>query len=284
MQRNTKKIIKKSLLFVFLLFSVFCFSQKTKAADLVLSSPSNTYSVGSSFSVSVLVNTESGQSINAVSSHITFPKNMLSVVSISKTNSLVGLWATDPDFSNTAGTVDFEGVILNPGFEGSQGKIITINFKVKSAGSASVFLGASSILANDGQGTNVLANLKNLNLNLIQAQAVVNVPVVSTTTSPVNVTQVATNTATTTATTVEALPQPVVVSNPAPQVQNSQPFSAAGDISLVIHISPTIILVLLFSIPLLLLLFFIFGVLFAKRILNPHHKKDLNIPPNQPSN
>ena len=73
------------------------------------------------------------QSMNAASGVISFPQDKLEVASISKTGSIFTLWVQEPTFSNSAGAVTFEGIVLNPGFMGANGKAITINFKVKAA-------------------------------------------------------------------------------------------------------------------------------------------------------
>jgi hypothetical protein len=128
-------------------------------ADTLTLSPSNgSYSVGKSFPVTVYVSSVS-QSVNAVSGTITFPTDKLQVVSVSKASSILTLWVSDPTFSNSDGTVSFEGVVPNPGFQGSAGRIITINFKVVGSGAATVKWSTASELANDGSGTNILRNL-----------------------------------------------------------------------------------------------------------------------------
>ena len=55
---------------------------------------------------------------------------------------------------------------MNPGFTGSGGKIMVINFKAKSAGAAALNFSSGSILANDGAGTNILGGLGSANYQL----------------------------------------------------------------------------------------------------------------------
>src|SRR3989338_8837245 len=97
--------------------------------------------------------------MNAASGVISFSSDKLEVASLSKTGSIFSLWVQEPSFSNSAGTVNFEGIALNPGFTGASGKLISINFKVKSVGDAPLTFSSGSVLANDGKGTNILANL-----------------------------------------------------------------------------------------------------------------------------
>ena len=88
------------------------------AATLSFSTPAESYSVGSTFSVSVYAGS-SDQAMNAASGVISFPWDKLEVVSLSKTGSIFSLWVQEPSFSNSAGTVSFEGIVLNPGYTGA---------------------------------------------------------------------------------------------------------------------------------------------------------------------
>lgn len=127
----------------------------THAANLIISPSSVTTKVGKTFSVDVVVNNNI-DAINAASANITFPKDALKVVSISKKNSFISLWAEEPSFSNEKGTVTFEGVALNPGFNKATGNIITLTFKALQAGNVSISVKSGSVLANDGNATDVL--------------------------------------------------------------------------------------------------------------------------------
>lgn len=135
------------------------------AATLFLSPSSGEYDVGRNISVNVYVSSVN-QSINAVSGVLTFPKDKLDVTSISKANSLISLWVQEPSFSNNAGTVNFEGIIMNPGFSGENGRILTINFRTKVAGFSVINFSSGTVLANDGNGTNILKSLGSSQLSL----------------------------------------------------------------------------------------------------------------------
>ena len=136
----------------FIILAVIFFSIKVYAANLEISPNSQIVSAGDVVSVSVMVST-SGQAVNAVSGVLSFPKNLLEVTSVSATGSIINFWATEPKFSNLQGTVTFEGVIMSPGFTGSSGRVLKINFKAKSTGQTSLQFDTVSILANDGSGT-----------------------------------------------------------------------------------------------------------------------------------
>ncbi|MGC9610987.1 MAG: cohesin domain-containing protein, partial [Minisyncoccia bacterium] len=138
---------------------------KAEAATLTLSPFSGSYQVGQTFSVRISV-TSQDTAINAASGVISFPQDKLEITSLSKTGSIITLWVQDPSFSNNTGTINFEGVVLNPGFQGSDGKILTANFRVKAAGEASVAFASGSLLANDGLGTNIISGFVNADFGL----------------------------------------------------------------------------------------------------------------------
>ena len=150
--------------FVFLSFC-FLFFARVEAASLTLSPLSGSYAVGENFSASVYVSS-SGQTMNAASGVVSFPTDKLEVVSISKSGSIFSLWVQEPSYSNAAGIVSFEGIVLNPGYIGNFGKILNITFKAKSAGVANLNFSSGSILANDGSGTNILTELSGASFSL----------------------------------------------------------------------------------------------------------------------
>src|SRR3989339_953841 len=125
------------------------------AASLYLSPASGSYALNSNIAVNVYVSS-ADKAMNAVSGALDFPADKLQVTSVSKAGSVINLWVTEPSYSNSNGTVNFEGVALNPGYTGSGGKIITINFKVKSAGAGAGRFIFGLVVGNDGQGTEIL--------------------------------------------------------------------------------------------------------------------------------
>ncbi|MEA2113539.1 MAG: cohesin domain-containing protein, partial [Patescibacteria group bacterium] len=161
---KTRKI-KFLILFAFTSAFFIALPAAVQAASLYFSPSSGSYIVGSMFSVNVYVSS-ADQAMNAASGVISFPQDKLEITSFSKSGSIFTLWVQEPSFSNALGTVNFEGIVLNPGFTGSSGKIISANFKVKAAGSATLNFSSGSVFANDGQGTNILASLGNASFSL----------------------------------------------------------------------------------------------------------------------
>ncbi len=149
-----------SLFYISVLLAVCCVASfvgvpVADAATLSLSPGNATVSVGQAFTVSVVVGS-SDQAINATEGVVSFPADMLSVESVGKAGSIVSVWVQEPRFSNAEGSVQFEGVITNPGYTGASGRIVTISFRAKKTGIASLQFLSGAVLANDGDGTNVL--------------------------------------------------------------------------------------------------------------------------------
>lgn len=142
-----------------LFFTLVLLPQARVSADTLFVSPTaGNYNVGQTFSIRVLVST-SGRAVNAISGSVSFPREQMQVTSVSKTGSILSLWVVEPTFSNAVGSVNFEGVVPNPGYIGSSGTVLTINFRVVAPGDATVRVSSGSILANDGLGTNILRTM-----------------------------------------------------------------------------------------------------------------------------
>lgn len=136
-----------------------------RAATIYFSPTSSSPKVNSIFSVNIIAGS-TDQAMNAASGIVSFPPDKLEVVSLSRSNSVFNLWVQEPSFSNTAGTINFEGIILNPGFLGSAGTVFTATFRTKRAGIAVLTLSSGSVLANDGLGTDILSTLGNAKISI----------------------------------------------------------------------------------------------------------------------
>jgi len=159
---KNKKIALSFCIFVFS-FALFNIgAQSAQAASLYFSPASGSYTIGQTFLTSVYVSS-SDQAINAVSGIISFPEDKLEVISLSKTGSIISFWVQEPSFSNTNGTINFEGIVLNPGYQGASGKIISIQFRMKQIGQTNLNITNGSVLANDGLGTQILSNISGAN-------------------------------------------------------------------------------------------------------------------------
>jgi hypothetical protein len=135
----------------------------TFAADLYILPSSKDLNVGDNLNVIVYVDSID-QTMNAVSFKISYPEDLLKFVSLSKTGTIINLWVQEPKGGN--GEVLAEGVVLNPGFAGTRGKILNITFKALNSGKADISFVSGAVLANDGFGTNILKNMKGGSYNI----------------------------------------------------------------------------------------------------------------------
>lgn len=155
---NNQRRSLKSILYVLSVVVGFLLAPAvTEAATLFYSPASRTYTVGERFSVSAVIESET-QAMNAVAADISFPQNLLELTSISQSGSVVGFWVQEPGYSNQSGTAYFEGVVLN-GYQGTAGRLVTLNFRARAVGTATVRFSSGTILANDGLGSTLPAGL-----------------------------------------------------------------------------------------------------------------------------
>lgn len=132
---------------------------------IFISPGSGTFLVGSTFDISIYVDTN-GNSVNAVEANIKFPPNKLAIVKPSGGKSLIELWVAQPTYSNTIGTASFTGIIPN-GANTRSGLITTITFRAIAPGQATIsFLPNSKVLSNDGVGTETILDLGRAVFNL----------------------------------------------------------------------------------------------------------------------
>lgn len=132
----------------------------TNAAVLSASPSSGTFTVGSTFEVSLLLNTD-GKSVNALQVFLSFPPDKLQLISPSTGKSIISIWTAPPRFDNTRGRIELQGGIPN-GLNADNALILTLTFRVKSVGSAVLdFLDNSRVLLNDGKGTDDLEQTNN---------------------------------------------------------------------------------------------------------------------------
>jgi len=162
-----------------LLAFILIFPPSTSAATLNISPAGATVSVGSTITATVFV-ASADQAMNAIDATVSFPNDLLQVVSVSKSNSILSLWVQDPTFSNTNGTISFSGVVPNPGYTGARGQVLTIQLRGKKAGLGTVsLLPSSQVLANDGNGTNILNNSSSASITVTSAPQAVETPPIS---------------------------------------------------------------------------------------------------------
>ncbi|MDA8596760.1 cohesin domain-containing protein [Candidatus Pacebacteria bacterium] len=120
---------------------------------MLLSPSTGSFNTGQTFTATIQA-APNGDSINAVEASLSFDPALLSVVSVSKNGSVFSLWTTEPEFSNSAGTISFGGGSPTP-FT-STSNLLVVTFRAVAPGSPSVAFDSASALAADGRGTDVL--------------------------------------------------------------------------------------------------------------------------------
>jgi hypothetical protein len=159
-----EKIFRLTLNLLFLLALPYV----SFAASLTLGPSVFSPKEGSIFVVNVNVSTPD-KVMNAASGVLSYDPALLEVLSISKTGSIISLWAEEPVFDNLSGRLSFEGILHAPGYSGLSGKICAITFKAKTSGVTQLRFVSGSVLANDGYGENILSSMGPLSLTVAPA-------------------------------------------------------------------------------------------------------------------
>jgi len=161
-KEEIKKFINAGLAASFVFACLFCFVRPAAAVGAFMyASPGvGTYAVNADFTVTINIDS-GGEEINAGEGVLSFDPAMLEVTGVSKNNSIFPFWTVMPEFSNADGRIKFAGGRPTPGYNGKAGQVIAINFKPRAVGEARLQFVSGSILANDGQGTNILTSFAN---------------------------------------------------------------------------------------------------------------------------
>lgn len=148
-------MVRPTLIILVLVFGGFLVMvQPAQAAGSLFLAPNvGTYGVGSTITTRVVVGT-GGQAINSSQATISYDTSLLEPISVSRSGSIFSLWPSDPQASG--GLVTYSGGLPNPGYSGNGGLIITITFRARAVGTATVKVVSGKILLNDGHGTNIL--------------------------------------------------------------------------------------------------------------------------------
>lgn len=162
---NTKyiKLLIISLIFINGLPAIV----KAQEASLSIYPQTGSFTVGSTFDVSIFLNT-GDNNINTVQADLKFDPERLQVVTPAKELSAVETWTFPPSFSNSKGTISLRGGFPSAGINTSQGLISTITFESISSGKTTVsFLNSSKVLLSDEKGTNILNSVNRGIYNII---------------------------------------------------------------------------------------------------------------------
>lgn len=152
--------MKKLFLTTIILAVSFIVAPRVEAggASLYFSPNSGTFFIGSTFDVSVFINT-GGNNINAVKVDLKFDPRKIQIASPTTGKSLISVWVAQPVYSNIQGTASFQGGMPSPGINTSSGLISTITFRAVAPGQTVIsFSDSSKVLLDDGKGTNILSS------------------------------------------------------------------------------------------------------------------------------
>ena len=157
-----KFIVGAPIIFLLLINSTSALS----GGNVFLFGVANGAFVGVGDGVPVQLQISTKTPVNAVSGTVTFSPDILSVDSVTRSTSIIELWSEEPLISNTLGTVHFSGGIVgaNVGTAGNHGVVFTINFRALKTGKISLGLKNGELLANNGEGTNVLSGNNSLTI------------------------------------------------------------------------------------------------------------------------
>ena len=161
--------MRRILLILFILTLDFVMAPSVKAAGASLSiyPQTGTFTVGSTFDVSVFVNT-GGEDVNAVKVDLKFDPEKLQVITPAKGLSAVGAWVFLPSFSNTKGEIFLQGGFSAKGINTSEGLISVIVFEAVSPGKAEVyFLDSSQVLVGEAEGLNILTSVNRATYDIV---------------------------------------------------------------------------------------------------------------------
>lgn len=153
----TSTKIKYGILFALFVFVVGAESVEAGTATLKIDPPQGTFYVGSSFDVSVILDT-GDETVNAVETELRFPPNILQVTTPTAARSFIAIWTSPPTYSNQEGFVKFQGGVPSPGLKTSQGILSTITFRATQPGNVVIELKNSRVLLADGSGTNIFSS------------------------------------------------------------------------------------------------------------------------------
>jgi hypothetical protein len=162
-------MIKVRIFLYTVFFSLFFMQIAVFASEnFIISSPAKDIVVGETVAINIFVSS-TNQSINAISGTLNISGGA-SVSSVSKQGSIIDFWTNEPSvFGNQ---IRFEGVALNPGYQGSSGKIFSINLSAKKESVVTLSFSDGSILANDGLGSNIIDSLASKTFKIVSGNPI----------------------------------------------------------------------------------------------------------------
>ena len=141
--------------FTIILGTAIFFANGAQAATLFFTPGTGEFGLNKEIVADLKIDSD-GVGVNAGQATIRFPKDMLEVKSVDKTDSAFNFWLEEPSFSNADGVITFVGGTPY-GISGASINVLHITFLAKSSGTAKLSFADSAVTASDGSGTNVLS-------------------------------------------------------------------------------------------------------------------------------
>lgn len=138
------------------------------SASLSIYPQSGTFTVGSTFDVSIFLNT-GRENVTAIRVNLKFDPEKLQVVTPTKGLSSVGEWVLPPSFSNSVGEISLQGGFPSGGINTSEGLISQIVFEAVASGKTEVNLLDSSKVLAGKEGANILTSVNRGSYDIILA-------------------------------------------------------------------------------------------------------------------
>ncbi len=146
-------VLKKLILF-FSAISIFVFSF-AHAANLFLTADTQQPAMGGTVNVNVRISS-SDQTVNAAQGTLYYPRDILEVSQIIRTDSIFDVWLSPPTINAAIGEISFLGGGTNA-YSGSSLQVFTVSFKVRGTGSGTIGFRNAEITAGDGTGANIIS-------------------------------------------------------------------------------------------------------------------------------
>jgi hypothetical protein len=141
----------KRLVTLILIFGFILIPNLADAASMQMSPPTGSFALGSTFKVTVLVDTQ--DAVNTAEASVSYSNN-LELISVNQGSTFYLPSLNSPTKGSTSAY--FGGGLPNPGYIGKVGSLGVMTFKAKALGAATVTITRGKALLNDGKGTNSL--------------------------------------------------------------------------------------------------------------------------------
>src|SRR3989338_4892704 len=120
-------ILRSLLLAHSIVLGIFFISPSVFASSISLSPSTGTFTVGSTFDVRVVLDTQ-GEFVNALDIFLRYSADKIQLVTPSVKSDVIRIWTSQPRFDNIRGEAEFNGGIPN-GINTSSGVVTTLTFR-----------------------------------------------------------------------------------------------------------------------------------------------------------